>query len=126
MIHAGPEGLPAKTQAVAFAPATTVHAVAPGQTNQSVVLAVAELWRTRDTRDPVDFSRALTEIVGRPVLVIDLAAVPHAPTVRGTGNHTEAQFTPAQLVSALASWRGRRARRFRTNRRCGNIGAGGM
>jgi len=63
---------------------------------------VIALWQQHGSMTAQQFSLAVSEIAGRPVLVVDLEAMPHAPTGRGTNNHTEAWFTPDQLKDRAA------------------------
>ncbi|MBP7254050.1 MAG: hypothetical protein KBA75_11280, partial [Alphaproteobacteria bacterium] len=56
------------------------------------------LWQRYGIMPMRTFSRRLSRLVGRTVLVVDLAATPHAPTVRSTGNHAETSFTEEQLA----------------------------
>lgn len=58
---------------------------------------ILQIWAKRDEMPRRAFSRAISEVVGRPVLVVDLEDMPYAPTRRETGNHTEANFTPEQI-----------------------------
>lgn len=58
---------------------------------------ILQIWAKRDEMPRRAFTRAISDVVGRPVLVVDLGDMPYAPTRRSTGNHTEANFTPEQI-----------------------------
>ncbi len=97
MFHGLRDIVPPQAQAAGFAPPLTSLQNA-GRNGQPSLDAVATaLWLARDELTARDLSRTLTQLSGRPVLVVDLAAMPHAPTTRSTGNHTEANFTRDQL-----------------------------
>lgn len=98
MFHGLRDIVPSQVQAAGFAPPLTSLQNA-GRNGQPSLDAVANaLWLARDELTARDLSRRLTQLSGRPVLVVDLAAMPHAPTTRTTGNHSEAPFTRDQLV----------------------------
>lgn len=98
MFHGLRDIVPSQAQATGFAPPLT-SLQNTGRNSQPSLDAVATaLWLARDELTSRDLSRSLTQLAGRPVLVVDLAAMPHAPTTRTTGNHTEAPFTREQLA----------------------------
>jgi hypothetical protein len=93
MFHAAHDTLPHQTQPARFAPSFTTPPLKPADAQTAII----SLWTQRDVLTQQQFSRALSEIVQRPVLVVDLGAMPHAPTVRNTNNHTETEFTAEQI-----------------------------
>lgn len=98
MFHGLRDIVPTQTQAAGFAPPLTSPQYT-GRNGQPSLDAVATaLWLARDELTARDLSRSLTQLSGRPVLVVDLAAMPHAPTTRTTGNHSEEPFTRDQLA----------------------------
>lgn len=100
MLHAASASLPDGTTSSAFMPRPLAQAAATvtRPKTRDASPAVDALWRRYGKMPMQQFSRRLSAIVGRTVLVVDLGAMPHAPTVRSTGNHAEAPFTEAQIA----------------------------
>lgn len=103
MLHEAPGNLPNGTHSSGFMPPRLAQAAAsltiPAPRDPSPVIDA--LWQRYGKMPMRTFSRRLSRLVGRTVLVVDLAAEPHAPTVRSTGNHAETQFTEAQLTERV-------------------------
>ncbi len=103
MLHEASGQLPNGTHSSGFMPRPLAQAAAaltlPQPRDPSPVIDA--LWQRYGKMPMQTFSRRLSKLVGRTVLIVDLADEPHAPTVRSTGNHAETPFTEAQLAERV-------------------------